>query len=513
LSGKKIAIIDIGSNSIRLVIYLKRHSGAYAELYNFKEVARLSSHINEKQELTEKGIHNLVQTLNRLHKILLFHEADEIIPVATAAIRNASNQIEILQAIKDNNLFDIKVLSGYEEAYYGYLAVVNSTNLDTGITIDIGGGSTEITLFKHGQLLHYHSFPFGAITLKQSFMKGNQLSFVERKELSHYLQEEFQSLPWLHQTNNYPVIGIGGSARNLALIHQRKRNYPLAGLHQYQVPYDDVVMLNNMLQAQTVDERLQIDGLSKDRVDIIIPASEAIRTLMEVTSSPLFIMSNKGLRDGIFLEKLLQERGISGFENVAEENIFQLSKSFNVDRAHVNQVSNIARKLWEQLQPVIIANDAYENDLHLLEYAAQLFSIGEFINKEASSEHTFYLLTNMSIDGVSHDERLAIALISSFKSRSRLIKYWESMQRMMTQEQLNRVEILGAILKLAFNLNRTRKNVIADLSIRILAPKSLLLQLTKKRDETYFEEQYAAKHIKHLERALGWQITLQFITD
>ncbi len=498
----------MGSNSIRLVINSIDQNNCYKELYNFKIVARLSSHINSDGELTNKGLRIIIDTLKRFEEIITYHNVNDITGVATAAIRNATNQQQILQTIKDNTPFTFEVLSGYKEAYYGYLAVVNSTNIQTGVTIDIGGGSTEITFFENRKLIEYHSFPFGAITLKQQFISGEQPSVEEIERLRNYLLSQFFTLPWLRECHT-PVIGIGGSARNFSLIHQRKVGYPLAGLHQYEIATEEIKLIKEFLQRSSLQQRQNVEGLSKDRADIIIPAIEAIHSLTEVTKSTGFIMSNKGLRDGIFLEKVLNRLKVNYFPNVIEESIYQLTHSYGINLQHVNQIVKLATQIREQLQPFILIDTELEEDLRLLYYSAHLLYIGEFINREASSEHTFYLLTNMTIDGITHAERLAIAFISSFKSRAYLHNYRKLFQNVVTQTEIDKYELLGSILKLAYGFDRSRRNVIRAIKIKRESKKTLQFELEVDED-AYFEIQQSMKYKKHLERSLGWQIELDF---
>ncbi|WP_096201283.1 Ppx/GppA phosphatase family protein [Bacillus sp. FJAT-45350] len=508
MNEHKYAIIDMGSNSIRLVINSIDNHGYYKELYNFKVVARLSSLVTKEGLITNHGKETILETLKKFEEIINDHHVDEVKGVATAAVRKAVNQQEILQAISNETSLKFDVLSEYEEAYYGYLAVVNSTNLETGVTIDIGGGSTEVTLFDNRELIHYHSFPFGAITLKQQFIQHDQPTNEELQELISFLNSQFSSLPWLHGCN-LPVIGIGGSARNLSLVHQLKVNYPLSGLHQYVIKLEDIQSILEQFVSLSFEERQNIDGLSNERADIIIPAVQAIASLMTMTASTQFIMSNKGLRDGIFHEKVFQKLGLKQFPNVAEESFYQLTQSYNINMYHVKQIAKIAGIILKQTHSLSESTYTLEEDLRLLRYSTRVLYLGEFISSEASSQHTFYLLTNMTIDGLSHEDRLAIAFIASFKSRSYLNKYSQAFSELVTSEQLKRYERLGAILKLAYSLNRTRRNVITDITVTKL-PKRALAFYIQCRKDAHFEGQQSQKYKKHLEKAIGFQVELQF---
>ncbi|OLO26975.1 exopolyphosphatase [Alkalihalophilus pseudofirmus] len=497
----------MGSNSIRLVIYTIQSNGCYHELHNFKVVARLSSHTTNDGSITPEGIEIIVNTLARFHNIIIAHEIHQIKGVATAALRLAPNQKEVLQILKDKTSISFSVLTDYEEAYYGYLAIINSTNIEDGISIDIGGGSTEVTLFKNRKLEQFISFPFGAISLKK-FIKNDSPTIEEMDKLKTFLIDQFSSLIWI-VNSNLPVVGIGGSARNLSLIHQRKSNYPLKGLHQYELLPSSIQGIQDELLHLSVTDRQNVEGLSKDRADIIIPAIQAIYSLVEVTAAPKFIMSNKGLRDGIFYEEVLQQLGIEQFPNVAEESFYQLSYSYQINIEHVKQVSKLATTIYKELAPYLLEKYNDENNLRLLRYSARVLYVGEYISNEASNQHTFYLLSNMTIDGLTHEQRLAISLISSFKSKSILSQFAEPFAKLLTKQQLKRYELLGAILKFAYALNRTRRNIVKNCTITMTPKRKLSIHLLCDSDY-FFEAEQANKYKKHLERVLNFNVELQF---
>lgn len=508
MAQRKLAIIDMGSNSIRLVIYTIQSNGCYHELHNFKVVARLSSHTTIDGSITDEGIEIIVKTLSRFNKIINDHQIDYVKGVATAALRLAPNQREVLNIIKDKTALSFTVLSDYEEAYYGYLAVTNSTNIEDGISIDIGGGSTEVTLFKNRKLLKYVSFPFGAITLKKRFIESDPPTLDEMNNLKQFLINQFSSFNWIVNTE-LPVVGIGGTARNLCLMHQRKINYPLPGLHQYELQPNDIHEVQQSLLEHPFTERQNVEGLSKDRADIIIPAIQAISTLVEVTRATVFVMSNKGLRDGIFYEEVLRQIGIDQFPNVAEESFYQLSYNYQINVAHVQQVSKLASAIYKELSPYLLEKLNDEDNLKLLRYSARFLYMGEYISNEASSQHTFYLLSNMTIDGLTHEQRLGVALISSFKSKPYLLQFAGPYSELLTKQQLKRYELLGAILKLAHSLNRTRRNVVYKCVVNKTSKREIQLQLYC-HDDFYFEEEQAQKYKKQIEKLLNFNVELHF---
>ncbi|MBU9722470.1 exopolyphosphatase [Bacillus alkalicola] len=506
MNPQQLGIIDMGSNSIRFVVYEINELGCIKEIQNLKVVARLSSHINENGEMTKQGITAIFETLDRFKDVASKYDLREVRGVATAAIRNATNQQEIMQQIKENSDFPIEVLSDQGEAYYGFLAVTNSMNVQEGITIDIGGGSTEVTLFENREMLDFHSIPFGAITLKKQFIKSDQPTKTEIDTLISFLQEEFSKLSWL-KDKKYPVIGIGGSARNLALIHQQKNDYPLSGLHHYEMQYVDIRGINQELQRLQQDERRKVDGLSKDRVDIIIPAITAIEELVRFTGSEQLIISDKGLRNGLLYEMYLHPMGMTHFPNVAEESTYQLSHDYALDFEHQKRISVLSAYIHHEIKsilPTLLTND----DLKLMKLAARIFYIGEAIHTESISQHTFYLLTNKTIEGVTHRERLIISLLASFKSRSQLKQYLKPYQDWFSEKERRKYEIMGAVLKLCYGLDRSYRSIIKEIHISV---KNEMWEFQiGYTEDPYFEEFYSNKYKKHLEKAVEKEIELKF---
>lgn len=508
MEAEQIGIIDMGSNSIRFVIYEINEQACYKEIQNLKVVARLSSYITNDGYMSQTGIDVIIDTLNKFELVMKDYNLSRTQAVATAAIRNSKNQAEVLQAIRKYSHFDVKVLSETEEAYYGYLAVTNSTQLQEGITIDIGGGSTEVTYFKDRVLKYSHSFPFGAITLKKQFVKNSTPTKEEWNKLKRFLKEAYRSLPWL-RGKKVPVIGIGGTARNIALVHQNTISYPLSGLHQYQMSTKDVTSIQYRLSSLPLSKREKVDGLSKDRADIILPAISAIEELLYHVQTKDFIVSNKGLRDGIFYELFLQPMDITHFPNVTEESFYQLSINYNLDKFAQKRIAVLSSYLMNEMLKHRVFYFSQE-DLNLLTWSANVFYIGRSIHTESKSQHTFYLLTNQSINGLSHMNRLAVAFISSFKSKSNLKQFSKPFRHWVKKEEIEKYEILGAILKLSYGLNASNRDLIHQ--VKISSVNRRIIQLTVVyTGDPHFEEFHANKQKKHLERALKKSVELSFV--
>jgi len=338
--------------------------------------------------------------------------------MATATIRQAHNRHELIKLVKQKFDWDMIILSEKEEAYYGYLAVVNSTSLTEGISVDMGGGSTEVTYFKNRELVHSHSFPFGALTLKALY-QDDLIEQENAQKVRQFVKDQFESLPWL-KDRHIPLIGIGGSARNMAQIDQNEKSYPMAGLHQYQMNVYDINQILNYLISMPLSKREKVEGLSKDRADIIIPAIETFKVLYETVKADQFILSQKGLRDGINYSWLLANHDTAYFPNVLEESLNEIVMRYNQNMNQISHVHFLTRKIFNQLVAQQLKT-LTQADWSYLSHAIYVFNLGQYIDSESSAQHTFYLLANQTIDGLLNHEKLIIALIASYKDSVHLI--------------------------------------------------------------------------------------------
>lgn len=503
---EKVAIIDIGSNTIRLVIYEKSKDGRhFKEIENIKKAARLRTYLNEQQLLQKEGIHLLIETLQSLEMMLNLYGVSEIICLATATIRQAKNKEDILQLVEERTGLSINILDEFEEAYYGYLAVAHSIDIREGITIDMGGGSTELTYFCNHGVVHYTSLPFGALSLKLQFVKGDAPTDQELAQIRQYIRSQLENLPWI-VNKHIPIIAMGGSARNVAQIHQNFIHYPLAGIHQYEMKVSDIREIKARMKPLSFTELQNVEGLSKDRADTILPAIEFFEILCDLSKATQFILSGKGLREG-FLYRTWNKKE-EDFTDTVDSGIDDLMQDYHIDQNKGKQLKRIASIFFQQVKEIKgIGESLSDKDLDLINRGAGIFRLGKYINDE-SSPYTFYMLANFPIIGLSHQDRVKLALIASFKGRGTFRQYMEPFKDWYTKEERQNLCLLGVILKLSQTLNTTGRNIVQDIKI---TPHEDCWVMNIQCQNDYAPEQYQLeKQKKHIEKLLKIKLVPEF---
>ncbi|GGI44345.1 phosphatase [Paenibacillus marchantiophytorum] len=460
-SGTSIGIIDIGSNSIRLVIYEINAQGAYRVVSEHKDSARLSERIGYDGILHSKDIISIVPILSHYALLCRVHEVQTIRAVATAAIRNAANSAEIVRILEEQTGLHIEVLSGTEEARFGYLGVINSIDIQDGFIIDIGGGSTEVTLFRDRKLKHSVSFPFGAVNTTRQFMKNDNLIVQEMADIRRMVEEAISEHPWLKGSPNLPMIGLGGTIRTLGKMSQKRNKYSLQLAHNYVLKSGELPAFLALLSSLPLDKRKKIDGLSKERVDIMVPGLMIMATIFEATQASACIISGSGLRDGLFHETFDPQHPIK--HHVLEASIDNLLALHpNAAEKHVRHVDRMAMQLYQKLADKAELGERSQRYLHA---AALLHRIGASIHYYQYLKHTQYMMANAHIDGLSHREIVICSFIATYKTKSRIHQQALAHKDLLTETDEALIIKLGTLLKLAIALDYSETQPVQELQL------------------------------------------------
>lgn len=506
---KHIAVIDLGSNSVRVVIYAIDECGAIHKLDDLKRTLRLSSYIDKTGFIVERGITELLQCLKQFKQLCQSWDVDHIKGAATAALRQARNGREIIFRIVKETGIHLDILSGMEEARYGFLAVRHTMDIDEAIIVDVGGGSTEISYMKERRLLHSISLPFGAVNMTDRYFRG--IETVPQKYIDQVLIDFYHELSKVHWLagKQCPLIGLGGTARSLAAIHQAKVRYSFDNIHHYQMAAYDIKLLVEYLRKVPLARRSTIEGLSSGREDIIIGGSVIFAAILEYCDLEALYISNYGLRDGICYEILQQETASLHIDD-AISNYVKHFAYYKINQNHAEHVRHLSVGLYQQLvaEKIITARAA---DMLLLQIAAYLHDVGRTINIHSAHSHTFYLLTNVNIPRLTHKQQIMIALIASYKKtkvlRERMVQFSDILEE---SDELS-IHQMGTIVLLARSLDRTVSE--QTLGVRLLKEgNQYVLECSVKRKNS-LEIDLAGDWLKRFKKYFGYDLSIRPIKN
>ena len=302
---ENLAVIDLGSNSVRMTISRISDDGTYETVAQEKEYVRLSENMGVEKILQPEAIERTISALKNFKTIYSKLDHLNIVAVATAAVRQATNQKQFLKRVKNDIGINLNVISGTREAYYDYVGVSETLLATNAVIIDTGGASAEIVLVQNGKVSNLISIPIGSVTLSSNFDLADDIAATEVFKAMIFVNKIFQSVWWLRNGLNLPIIGLGGSNRTLAKINRRFNNLlDTNDIHGYQLRDDAINETFERIIGMNLDERKKVPGINKERADIIVGGLIPVILLMNYLDSDRIMFSTSGLREGILFERL-----------------------------------------------------------------------------------------------------------------------------------------------------------------------------------------------------------------
>lgn len=461
--AKKYAIIDLGSNSVRMIIMKVYSDNSYKMIDQVKEMVRLSEGMGEERTLKPMAIKRTLEALKFFKKLMGVHSVDETYMVATAAVRNATNKDFFLDKVKHETGFDFTVISGEEEAYYAYLGVINTIDIEDCVMIDIGGASTEIAWIQNRRLKEAVSLPFGAVILSERFQLKDKITHERLKKLEQLCKREFSKIPWLAQTIGLPVVGLGGTIRALAKIDKVRIGFPLTSLHNYQMTFEEVSFGYNLVSRANYQERKNIPGVNKDRADIIVGGLIPIRYLLEYIKADKLIISGNGLREGVFYEKYVKEHFPEEdiIQDVLYHSIENNLKNYDGNISHSNHVRRLALSIFDQTKSL---HKLGKEARKLLSVAALIHDIGNYVDFYNHHKHGFYLVLNSRIYGLRNRQLLMCAFIVANHRESPFKEDWRKYSMLLNKIDYDTVKRLSIFLRIAEKLDRSEFGCVEEVA-------------------------------------------------
>lgn len=452
--GRTIAVIDVGSNSVRLLVVR-----AFSEFaFEVIDEERYDARIGEGQaggDLTPDGIDRGIRALRIMAGIARSFSPDCIAAVGTEALRRAPNADVFLERARAEAGIDVRILSGYDEAYCGFLGVVNSTVLREGHLVDIGGGSLEFMRVEGRALAEVQSAPLGAIYARERHLKSDPPTAREVRSLRKAVRQNLKA-----RQQHAVLYGTGGAVRNLARIVRLKRSYPLRRLHGFELTRRDVRRLASQLARVSTDERRKLPGVGSNRADILHAAAIVIDEVMELSGAQTLIVAGQGLREGLVWQELRGDHAL--LPDVRHASIVGLGRANGVDELVAEPVVHAAAALFDATQEL---HGLEQRDQDLLISAARLSGIGMHVDYYNRDRHAEYLVHSGDLHGFSHREIVMLAALVRWSNAGTpdLSPY----AAIIEPDDQRKAAILAALLGSARAIRRRSPSPVLDIEARV----------------------------------------------
>lgn len=469
----KIGIIDLGSNSARLVIVRLFDENYFMVEDELKESVRLGQDMDRDGFLKPQRVAETIRTLKMFKRLCDASGVDRIIAVATAAVRRAKNQRSFLDEIQATCGIKVDVLSEEEEATLVYRGVINSMDVPKGIILEIGGGSTKIVYYNRRCILHYATLAFGAVTLTDLFNDEGVSPKEQTEKIEEFFTEQFKKIDWLNEVEpDTQMIGVGGSFRNLYKINRIVRKYPLNNVHNYTFATEDFLSVYETVRVLDVEKRKRIRGLSPARADIMPAALAIVKSFTDYLKIESFTIGGCGLREGIMFNQAIPMTVERPLSDVLSYSLNTLVKYYGCNEKHVEHVVHLSIQLFKQLRVLHKFPRLY---LKVLKIAASLHDCGQRVRYYNSQQHSRYMILNASIYGATHREIVLAAFVAGCHRKEDISPAdWGKYRDIVTEEDIDIVRKLGVLLRIAESLDRSGLGMVTGVNCDVLGDSVIM---------------------------------------
>lgn len=479
--NRRLAAIDIGTNSIRSIVVEARPGGEFQVLDDEKATVRLGEGLTQSGEISPAAWARACEALARMSKIQQGYGVAAVEAVATSAVRQAHNGRAFVAAVKQDLGLDIEIISGEEEAELAFLSARSSFEMENlrYALVDIGGGSAEIVSTMGAHIEDIFSLELGAVVLTEKFLPKDPISPEEHKRLRKYIRAALKKSLSDQDGGIQCLIGSGGAMTTIAAMVMAQRREQFSSVQGYDVLRSEVVHLLAMLARKPLSERRAVPGLAPERADIIVAGMTVVDEIMRRFGTNILKINERGIRHGLILRSL-EKHGLASRETPAADwrsTVLKFARSCHFNEDHADQVAQLALNIFDALAPDFHLLPRHR---HLLEAAALLHDIGYFINYARHHKHSYHLIRHASLFGFSPREQEIIANVARYHRRALPKKSHDNLQGLTAEDQRT-IKRLGGILRLADGLDRRRNRMVKSIECGLDA-RELRIRLSGAED-------------------------------
>jgi len=501
-----VAVIDVGSNTIRSLVVQVARDGTRRVLDDEKEMARLASGLTARGRLSGKAIRRALVTLKRLAAIARERGARRFAVVGTSAIRVAANRRAFVDRVRAETGLRLRVVSEVEEARLAFESAALSFDLgDQPVAVvDIGGGSTELILALGAHVKQEHSLRLGAVGLTEEFLPSDPVRWREFRRLRRAVRRALKNAEIDDDPAPRVLIASGGTATSLAQIAMVRQRLAGRPAHGYEMTQAELLHLRSALLRRTLAERRQMPGLSPERADIIIAGAAILYEVMTRLKVNSVRVNGRGIRHAL-LERMLRPRTARAVAPARRRLLAAeaFGRSLRFEAEHGAQVQQLAERIFDQMSgPVGLDPGARD----LLSAAALLHDVGYVVGYRGHHKHTYQLLSHAQLEGFTPREREIVALAARYHRRGgprrRHRAFWS-----LPKDDRRLVVRLAAIVRLADALDRRHSRRVQDVACRVTAGRVVMTLLA---DRDLAVERHAVEEKADLfERAFGREVVFR----
>ena len=465
----RLAAIDIGTNSVHMIVVRVRPDFSFEVVDREKEMVRLGAGGLDGKKLTPESMNAALQALSKFQRLATSHHVDEILAVATSATREAENGGAFLKAIERKTGIRARLITGTEEARLIHLAAVYGVDTPKpAVVIDIGGGSVEITRGTGREIEFARSFKMGVIRLTERYVDSDPISSRDERKMVAFISEHADRyLDTIVEAGYDRVIGTSGTILSLGVVATAlDKGVAPSEVRNLRVPAKSLRKLRKAAVDMDLGERMHLPGQDPRRADLMVAGAILLDTLLRRLGAEEITLCDLALREGVLLDYIHGHRKhiarVDRYPDVRRRSVIELAERCSWEAGHSRQVAALALTMFDFTKRIHGLGD---REREWLEYAGFLHDIGNHISYEKHHRHSYYLIKNGDLRGFEPDEIEIMALVTRYHRRA-TPKDDHIGQQDLSKKHRRAVEVLAAFLRLAETLDRSRHGVVRGIEMR-----------------------------------------------
>jgi exopolyphosphatase / guanosine-5'-triphosphate,3'-diphosphate pyrophosphatase len=437
----KVSVVDLGFNTAKLVNYYVDYNNTYKAYQHEGAKVRLGQDLAQTGALSQESMKRTLDTIRLFRNIVDLQSIKHVVPIATSAVREATNRTEFLEQIFHETGFRFTVLSGKEEALCSYLGALQSTCIPTALFFDLGGGSLELVYSENFKIKNFVSLPLGGLRLSQIFSDSDGMfSKKNYSKMEEHVNEVLPDWNGLGISSDASLVGVGGTLRAIARYDQETLAYPIDKIHNYRIDIERIGLINRMFRKMTSSEIAKIDAVGTNRADTITAGSCVIKQLLEKLEFDNVTVSTRGLREGALSAYLSSSKKYLSLQQIDQKHFEDYIKESC-------RPGIIPEYMHLLVKPLLSSGLLKQREYEILASALKKVAI---LPSLTNLNNLFYVILDEDIPGLSHEEQLVLALsiiqVKKVKTAAWLFTKYRSIMQPQDKKSIQKI---GALLSIS----------------------------------------------------------------
>lgn len=456
----KIGVIDIGPNSLRLMLAEVEDGGYFKIIDELKSSIRLCSDLINGCEICNDKISLILSTLRAFKSLCTVSGASKVIAVATESFRTAQNKDLLISTIKKELDVDVRVLSCEEEIHYNFIGVTRSIYVENSLMVEVEGANTHLAWIQDGCIIKSATLPFGCVNLSYNCNLTDRISRENLEMTIEHISTHLNELKWITENEYDSIIGVGGTVRALGKLDRVRKRYPFDICHNYELTDLDVHDIYNLMKSKDYKQRCKLEGFDSEISDVIVGGLAIFNSIVKLVNNSKIVISSRGLKEGVLYEYINSKHPLNS--DILDYSINGILNTLNSNKEHAEHVFWITTKLFNALKPLHRLDNSYD---HIVKTASMLHDCGTSIDYYGHHMHSFYIILHSYINGLTHKELLMSASIAASHRFNKYQVPKAPFAAIINSIDIRAMDFISVLLKLAEGLDRSLVGAVKNLNV------------------------------------------------